>query len=122
MVSFVDYYPNAERIVTVLDSMMITPREYKKLKEISVELRKYFQQTLGIETISCGFIRHYVEHVIIDSKNNGLKPLEKEIIIANIMLPDDMEVINLLNDNGFDIYTLKLLMRIRSQLKYIILN
>ena len=119
---FLDYYPNAERTLTTVESMMITKKEYRILKEMSSLVRKYFEENLQMPLDLGGFLRYYVEYTILKSKHKDIKPLAKEIIIANVVLPDDIKVAELLNKNGFSIQDLRAIMRVRSYIKNIILN
>lgn len=121
--STIDLYPtNAERILTTVESMMITKKEYMQLKEISKTIRKYAEEKFQSEINSCGIVRYYIEYTIRNSQYRNLPSTQKEIIIANVILPDDTKVADVLNKNNFTIEHLKAMLRFRSLLKNILLN
>ena len=121
--TLIDNYPNAERTLTTIETSLITKKEYQKLKNISAAIKKTVESNLDSDINSYGIVKYYVEQTI-RSSNTPLvsKPSEKEIIISNIILPDDIEVAELLTQNKYTLEHLKAMIRFRSSLKNLILN
>ena len=119
----IDNYPNAERTLTTIEASLITKKEYQKLKSISKRIKDSIETELESDLSSYGMVKYHVERTIRSSKNALIsKNAEKEIIIANILLPDDIQIAELLNKNNFTIEHLKAMIRFRSSLKNLILN
>lgn len=118
----VDYYPNVERVITTIESMMITDKEYQKIKKISKSIKEIVEKEINDEINPYRFVIHHIEKSVRQSDLYTLSPAGKEIIIANILLPDDIKIAELLNKNGFTIENLKSIIRFRSLLKNVILN
>lgn len=112
----------AQNILTSIEAKTITKKEYIKLKEISRTIKKYIEDNFRENITISGFIRYYIEQAIRKSQYKNLSSLEKEIIIANIILPDDYKIADILSANGITIDHLKIAIRFRSLLKQVILN
>lgn len=121
--TIIDTYPNVERTITSIEASLISKREYERLKAIS----RYVYSYINIE-IEQGFknydsIKFLLEQFIRNSEyKNSISKIEKEIIIGNILLSNDLEIAELLNKHGFTIEHLKVIIRFRSLLKNVILN
>ena len=119
---FVDYYPFANRILTYLDAMTITEKEYQILKSISNKIKNETENMFYEDINQYNIIIHYIEKRIRKSKliNNSI--LSKEIIISNILLPNDIEIIDFLNKSGYTYEHLKNIIKFRTLIKNILLN
>ena len=118
----IDYYPNVERIITTIDSRMITNKEYNKLIKLSRNIKKELEHILDSNINKISLIKYYVEKIITNSKySENYTNVHKEIIIANILLPDDIKIAEVLNQNGYPIEYLKAIIKFRDYLKKIIL-
>ena len=119
----IDTYPNAERTITTIEAALITKKEYQELKNISQSIRNKFHTQLSEHLGDYEYIRWFLETILTYSQNKfGLSSTHKEIIIANVMLPHDHEIVELLTKYDFKIEHLKTLIRFRSFLKNIVLN
>ena len=120
--NFIDHYPNMERAITYVEALTISKNEDLELKKISKIIKKHLEEKLQVEINFSNFTIYYLEEIIKKTKYNNLSNIKKEIIIANILLPNDIEIADLLNKNGYTIEDLKSLIRFRTILKNIILN
>ena len=117
----IDDFTNLERVISIVEANTLTENDYQKLKKISTLIKKHVEIRLQGSINESNFTRFYLEYIIRNS-NTPIDKLEKEIIIANAILPDDIEVAELLNQNGFTIEELKNILRFRVVLKNIVLN
>lgn len=117
---FIDYYPFIDRVLTYLDAMIITEKEYQILKNTSYSIKKETDETFNDSINQYNIIIHHIEKSIRQSKliNNSI--LAKEIIIANILLPNDIDIIDLLNKSGYTYEFLKNIIKFRSLIKNIV--
>ena len=121
--TIIDTFPIAERTITSIEASLISNVEYEELKNISKRIINYINKTYTNGFKSYNFIKLYLESIIINSERTYTIPrVYKEIIIGNIMLPNDIEIVELLTKNGYTIEHLKTIIRFRSLLKNIILN
>ena len=119
----IDNYPNTERAITAIEVMIITKKEYIKLIKLSQEIKSCIEKELNCELPIYGIIKYYIENTIINPNNlSNFSQTAKEIIIANILLPETIKVVELLNNNGYTIEHLKNITRFRALLKNIILS
>ena len=119
---FIDYYPFLDRVLTYLDAMIITEKEYQILKNISNEIRKETEENFNNSINHNKIIIYHIEKSIRESKLNNNSILAKEIIIANILLPNDIDIIDLLNKSGYTYDSLKNIIRFRTLIKNIVLS
>lgn len=118
----IDYYPNLERAITPIECITITNKEFRQLKKISRLIRENIETNINDQITPYTFIKYYIEKSIRDSKLEIFSKAKKEIIIANILLPDDIEIAEILNNNGFTKESLKELIRFRALIKNLVLN
>lgn len=118
--NFIDYYPFIDRVLTYLDARIITEKEYQILKKISNTIKKETEETFNYSINQYNAIIYYVEKSIRESKTINKSILSKEIIISNILLPNDIEIIDLLNKSGYTYDSLKNIIKFRSIIKNII--
>ena len=119
---FIDYYPFLDRVLTYLDAMIITEKEYQILKNISNEIRKETEENFNNTINQNKIIIHHIEKSIRESKLNNNYILAKEIIISNILIPNDIDIIDLLNRSGYTYDSLKNIIRFRTLIKNIVLS
>ena len=117
---FVDYYPFVDRILTYLDAMIITEKEYQTLKNISNKIKKETEELFNDNINQYNIIIHHIEKSIRESKLISNSTLSKEIIIANILLPNDIEIIDFLNKSGYTYESLKNIIKFRTLIKNIL--
>lgn len=119
---FIDYYPNIERAITYIEALTILKNEDIELKKISKIIKEHIESKLQIEINSNNITIYYLESIIRKARYQDLSDMKKEIIISNILLPNDNEIATLLNENGYTFEDLKSILRIRTILKNNILN
>ena len=108
------------RIITNIEAKSITEKEYQRLEKISTHISKYIKQELKM-TVTDIDAANYILSLLIKSKYyNSLSSIEKEIIIGKILLPDDIEIVDILNQNHYTIDNIKPLIRFRTTLKQIL--
>ena len=117
---FIDYYPFLDRVLTYLNAMIITEKEYQIFKNISNEIRKETEENFNNSINHNKIIIHHIEKSIRESKLNNNSILAKEIIIANILLPNDIDIIDLLNRSGYTYEFLKNIIKFRTLIKNIV--
>lgn len=115
--NFIDYYPFIDRVLTYLDAMIITEKEYQILKKISNTIKKETEEIFDYSINQYNAIIYYIEKTIRESKTINHSTLSKEIIISNILLPNDIEIIDLLNKSGYTYDSLKNIIKFRSIIK-----
>lgn len=119
---FIDYHPNIERAITYVEALTILKNEDIELKKISKVIKEHIENKLQIEINSNNITIYYLESIIRKARYNDLSNIKKEIIISNILLPNDEEIAVLLNQNGYTLEDLKSILRFRTILKNNILN
>ena len=120
--AMLDLYPSAERAINIIDIKLITEREYQILKKISTQIRKKIEDEFDDNAVSYGMIKYFIENRIRNSNITDIETAtKKEIVISNILLPDDIEIAEILNKNGFNLELLKELLKIRQKLINIII-
>ena len=120
--TIVDSYPNAERTITLIEASLISNREYERLKGISKYIKEIIERETQLDTYSYSFVKQVLDQAIKNSQCAFISnDTHKEIIIGNIILPDDIQIAEILTKNKFTLEHLKERMRFRSLLKNIIL-
>ena len=117
--TIIDTYPNVERAITSIEASLISKREYEELKNISNYIRNNINKKTPQNIKNYKFIKNYLAQTIT---TRNFSNTAKEIIIGNILLPDDIKIAELLTKNGFTIEHLNIIIRFRALLKNIILN
>lgn len=117
---FIDYYPFKDRVLTYLEAMIITEREYQTIKDISKKIRKTTEEIFNDNINLYNIIIYNIEKRIRQSKLLNNSTLSKEIIIANILLPNDIEIIDFLNNKGYTYESLKKIIKFRTLIKNIL--
>ena len=111
-------YTNPSKILSYYEALTIPKKEYTYLKKLSTSEKANI--TLNNQTnINYNLIFNKIS---TSKKTKDLSIIKKEIIIANIIIPDDTLIIKILNDNNFTIEHLKLIIRFRSILKNHLIN
>lgn len=109
--------PNIDKALTKNDVLLITKKEYEQLKKISKQLTKYLEKEYLITPNESGFTNHFIETLVRNTKNNLLTESHKEIIIANILFPEDEKIADLINDNNFTYEHINFIIDFRALLK-----
>ena len=118
----IDYYPNLERAITYFETLTLSKSEDIVIKKLSKFIKEYIEEKLQVEINFNNINIYYLEDILSKTQYNNLSNLKKEIIIANILLPNDIEIAELLNQNGYTFEDLKSIIRFRTLLKNKILN
>ena len=119
---FVDYYPNAERAITLIDMRQIGLREYQFIITLSKSIKEEIEQEIKIQIQNNDITRYYFEEIIKNLQIENLTPLKREILIGNAILPDSKKIIDIQNKNGYSVTNLTKILRFRTILKNILLN
>lgn len=111
-----------EKILTPIEAKLITPIEYNILKEKAKEERnkilKNITKTNGNDPFMENHIIQFIMSLKINSKEyEELPVLRKEIILANAILSEDTDIIDLLIESGFTYEHLDAIVRYRKLLK-----
>lgn len=117
----IKYYPNIKKSINVIDLLMITEPEHQKIKKISKTIRETIQNEINENINLLPFIRYYVEKKI-DILDTNFSSIEKELIISNVILPNDIHIADLLNKNGYTKEFLKSIIKTRQKIKLSLLN
>lgn len=118
-----DDYLEAKNTITLSEFTMIPSSEYSKLVKLSKKIKKELEEELNCSINESRLTSLYVKNRIRDSKNiEARNNIQKEILLGNIFLPDDIKIADLLCKNRYTIGHLKTIIRFRSMLKNIILN
>jgi len=114
-------YTNPNRILTYNESKMYTNKEYNIIKKQAKLERDKILQQYRLNEDEYPTIK-IIEHIINNHEYQDLSPLKKEIMLSNIILPDDTKIINILTENGFTIEHIKIIIKFRGILKNLLLN
>ena len=117
----IKYYPNIKKSINIIDLLMITEPEHQKIKKISKTIRETIQNEINENINLLPFIRYYVEKKI-DILDTNFSSIEKELIISNVILPNDIHIADLLNKNGYTKEFLKSIIKTRQKIKLSLLN
>jgi len=111
-------YTEPYKILSYYEALTIPEKEYTYLKKLAISEK--INLTLNNKiNLNYNLIFNKISTSI---KTKDLPIIKKEIIIANIMIPDDETITKILTDNNFTLDHLKLIIRFRSILKNYILN
>lgn len=123
-------YFESERILTYIDALTITAKECNELKRYGHRERKEIikeykelrnSNKLPRETNP----RDYITEKLLTQRNfstkyNNKSTLRREIIYANAILPNDVTIAELLNNNHFSFEHLKKIIEVRKKILFLI--
>lgn len=118
----IDDYIEAGKILSYPEALIRTKKEYAYLKQYSQIEREKIEKEIDLQIGSNFFNKDIIENRIDFSKYPNTSKLNKEIILANIILPDDVKIIDILTEAGFTLEHLKTIVRFRSILKNLLIN
>lgn len=113
---------NSERILTYIDALTITKKEYNYFKQLSIIEKERIEKKLKMSFEEHPVDKKYLEEIILGTEYKNISSMNKEIMLANAILPDDQKIATLLNEEGFTLEYLKIIIRFRSLLKNILTN
>ena len=118
----IEDYIEAGRILSYPEALMHSKKEYTYLKQYSQIEKEKIEKEIDLQIGSKFFNKNIIESKINFSKYPNMSKLNKEVMLANIILPDDIKIIDILTENGFTLEHLKTIIRFRSILKNLLLN
>lgn len=114
-------YIDPNRIITYNEGNCITKVEYNLLQNIANEERNRILKEYNLDNFDLEHKNRFIYDMISNNDYNDLSNIQKEIVLSNSIINDDVKLIDILTLNGFTLEHIKTIIRFRDKLKNLML-
>ena len=108
-------------IISYNEGKMITNKEYNILKRLAKNERDRILNDYELVEDS-HLTQKVIEHIIRNTAYEDMSLSKREAMLANALLPDDIQIIDILTKEGFTIDHIKTIIRFRDILKNLLIH